>query len=58
LLINRATICQLSGTTTIRAASALLHVLDGCPANAVWINLGIAQGKEIPHDPNPTEGVH
>lgn len=36
------------GKTNAAAASALLHALNGCPANAIWINLGIAGHGNLP----------
>ena len=36
------------GKTNAAAASALLYALNGCPANAIWINLGIAGHRDLP----------
>lgn len=36
------------GKTNAAAASASLHALNHCPANAIWINLGIAGHGKLP----------
>ncbi len=36
------------GKTNAAAASALLYALNGCLANAIWINLGIAGHGDLP----------